>query len=346
MQCCTDNHAFPIDHHPQGYAEPGSSQNWDIFADPCCPPQIPTANLQGFYTSPSAADRNAMTTEQSPTMSDFYSMPPSAPSHPAPLLCMWGECSDTFSTMEELICHVNISHLRLPFHAPPDPDSPPQLQQCLWKDCHDFRNPLNLPPGVHSDLASTILTSHIVQEHLGQYITSPCEWRRRLEAQRRSTSQGIEFQMQQQQQQIAMAQDTMHINAVDALRLSPAESISGDSSLSSHDCETGAHKCHWKECGRNFDSCDALTDHLNQDHVGGGKSHYDCFWAGCRRNGSNGFTSKQKICRHLQSHTGHRPFECKICKQKFSEAATLQQHMRRHTQESKTLIEIFPLHIV
>lgn len=34
-------------------------------------------------------------------------------------------------------------------------------------------------------------------------------------------------------------------------------------------------------------------------------------------------------------HTGHKPFQCKLCKQHFSESATLQQHMRRHTHESK-----------
>ncbi|KAJ2968835.1 hypothetical protein NUW54_g13104 [Trametes sanguinea] len=33
------------------------------------------------------------------------------------------------------------------------------------------------------------------------------------------------------------------------------------------------------------------------------------------------------------SHTGHRPFQCSVCHQHFSEAATLAQHMRRHTQE-------------
>ena len=38
---------------------------------------------------------------------------------------------------------------------------------------------------------------------------------------------------------------------------------------------------------------------------------------------------------HRQSHTGHRPFQCEVCLQNFSEAATLQQHMRRHTQESE-----------
>jgi uncharacterized Zn-finger protein len=36
----------------------------------------------------------------------------------------------------------------------------------------------------------------------------------------------------------------------------------------------------------------------------------------------------------MQSHTGHRPFQCKTCGLHFSETATLQQHMRRHTQES------------
>ena len=29
--------------------------------------------------------------------------------------------------------------------------------------------------------------------------------------------------------------------------------------------------------------------------------------------------------------------KCQVCKQNFSEAATLQQHMRRHTQESKLI---------
>jgi len=41
-----------------------------------------------------------------------------------------------------------------------------------------------------------------------------------------------------------------------------------------------------------------------------------------------------------QSHTGYRPFQCPECLQNFSEAATLQQHKRRHTQESRCISEI------
>ncbi|RXW22145.1 hypothetical protein EST38_g3724 [Candolleomyces aberdarensis] len=93
------------------------------------------------------------------------------------------------------------------------------------------------------------------------------------------------------------------------------------------------HLCNWLDCEACFSSSAELTEHLTAEHVGGGKARYDCFWKGCDRHGERGFSSKQKICRHLQSHTGHRPFQCELCHQNFSEAATLQQHMRRHTQE-------------
>lgn len=43
----------------------------------------------------------------------------------------------------------------------------------------------------------------------------------------------------------------------------------------------------------------------------------------------------------FQSHTGHRPFQCQVCNQSFSEAATLQQHMRRHTRESESSLSRF-----
>ncbi|KAF8637585.1 hypothetical protein AX17_002654 [Amanita inopinata Kibby_2008] len=93
------------------------------------------------------------------------------------------------------------------------------------------------------------------------------------------------------------------------------------------------HKCMWQGCNDCFKSSDEVTRHLSLVHVGSGHTTYECFWKGCTRNGDAGFTSKQKISRHLQSHTGHRPFQCSVCHQYFSEAATLQQHMRRHTRE-------------
>ncbi|KDN42823.1 hypothetical protein RSAG8_06577, partial [Rhizoctonia solani AG-8 WAC10335] len=98
--------------------------------------------------------------------------------------------------------------------------------------------------------------------------------------------------------------------------------------------DSQTHACRWTGCSESFPTCAALTDHLSSVHVGRGKASYDCHWADCNRHGEkNGFSSKQKVLRHLQSHTGHRPFRCEVCGLDFSEAATLQQHMRRHTQE-------------
>ncbi|KAF8627796.1 hypothetical protein AX15_004222 [Amanita polypyramis BW_CC] len=93
------------------------------------------------------------------------------------------------------------------------------------------------------------------------------------------------------------------------------------------------HKCLWHGCNEVFGTCEELTVHLSEVHVGSGRAIYECFWKGCTRNKGACFGSRQKINRHLQSHTGHRPFQCSVCHQNFSEVATLQQHMRRHTQE-------------
>ncbi|KAI5481157.1 hypothetical protein MNV49_005592 [Pseudohyphozyma bogoriensis] len=97
---------------------------------------------------------------------------------------------------------------------------------------------------------------------------------------------------------------------------------------------TGAHVCKWKSCGLTFDTSPELMSHLSLDHVGSGKASYTCEWEGCERSGDGkGFAQRQKVMRHLQTHTGDRPFVCEVCSKSFSEATTLTQHMRVHTQE-------------
>ncbi|TIA83560.1 hypothetical protein E3P98_00758 [Wallemia ichthyophaga] len=107
------------------------------------------------------------------------------------------------------------------------------------------------------------------------------------------------------------------------------------------------YRCDWLNCKQHdveFGSTEELMTHLSTEHVGSGKAEYSCMWRGCEKSGSGSgssssstrgrvFSSRQKIMRHLQSHTGHRPFECPVCHRFFSEAATLQQHMRKHTRE-------------
>ncbi|KAI7830516.1 hypothetical protein BC939DRAFT_284831 [Gamsiella multidivaricata] len=92
------------------------------------------------------------------------------------------------------------------------------------------------------------------------------------------------------------------------------------------------HRCRWKGCTRIFTNFDSLTSHLSEDHIGMGKSEYVCEWEGCERNG-RGFGQRQKAMRHIQTHTGDKPYQCQLCRKRFSEANIMAQHMRTHTGE-------------
>lgn len=94
------------------------------------------------------------------------------------------------------------------------------------------------------------------------------------------------------------------------------------------------HACCWGTCQAQFDSLDELNSHLSQEHVGSGKSSYRCEWRGCSRaaQGEEGaFKQRQKLQRHLQTHTNFRPFVCTVCNAAFGEATGLSLHMRTHS---------------
>lgn len=92
------------------------------------------------------------------------------------------------------------------------------------------------------------------------------------------------------------------------------------------------HACRWMNCTERFEAFDKLTIHLSKVHVGSGKSEYRCHWVPCDRDGKL-FSQRQKIMRHIQTHTGAKPFQCQICQKHFSEANIMTQHMRTHTGE-------------
>ncbi|KAI0034444.1 hypothetical protein K488DRAFT_77200 [Vararia minispora EC-137] len=235
---------------------------------------------------------------------------------------MWGGCNAQFASLNDLVGHVNLIHLR-PVTFPQDRSPVPVADSslsCRWDNCNNYPSMQSIPGSSSStslEAAIGVLSEHLFHDHLG-------------------------VQVPPYPPQSAPIGNSISSPPEVAPSLTSASSTAsiGTPESASVSEETENAACRWRGCGLAFGSTEELTLHITTAHVGAGKAHYECYWDGCLRNGDKGFSSKQKICRHLQSHTGHRPFQCKLCKQNFSEAATLQQHMRRHTQEKPYVCDV------
>lgn len=86
-------------------------------------------------------------------------------------------------------------------------------------------------------------------------------------------------------------------------------------------------------CNRTHASEGELQHHLQDEHIGLGKSEYRCCWVGCARNGGKVFVQRQKLLRHIHVHTHYKPCVCKVCGARFAVAAMLKQHARTHSGE-------------
>ncbi|KAJ7245145.1 hypothetical protein B0H12DRAFT_790290 [Mycena haematopus] len=330
LDCCTDFHSYYEE--PRNHPETTNAWSWDsslkTFVCGCgggsrmdCVPPNGTAEADMNFLM--ALDSAISTpTESTPS-------PPDTPevNHPqAPALaCMWGNCGASFVSLSDLAEHVNVVHLCHPsLPSPLTTSDPPAFSSltCQWKDCTIYPTP-DLVPGPSSGQIDSMLrglSSHLLHDHLGLVDVPPC------------------FQPDH-----ICVPPCFHPHLCDVPHPDPPETSEPVQSTLPPENESpespAGHVCRWSSCGQSFTSLDELTQHLTDAHVGSGKTSYDCYWQDCPRHGESGFASKQKLSRHLQSHTGHRPFQCKVCMQNFSEAATLQQHMRRHTQEKPYLCD-------
>ncbi|KAH9888844.1 hypothetical protein C8Q73DRAFT_654664 [Cubamyces lactineus] len=299
------------------------------------PQLVPSPAFQPSPPPLSTSTQGSGTNVPSPHLADLPS--PIVQSPAAPLLqCKWAGCFATFNSLSDLVGHVNLQHLRMPspaagfaspYMTPPSTDGHNPSHTlgdgsvaCLWEDCRLYPSSQSVPGPSSGNTYDVLdfLASHLLQDHLGLPARPPAHTPTQAQF-GHGDFQAVPSPLSQ---------------CSSATETSVLPEGGPPTPVPEHDCSApSAHVCKWKDCGQSFSSCDALTEHIASAHIGSGRAHYDCFWEGCTRNGESGFASKQKISRHMQSHTGHRPFQCTICNQNFSEAATLAQHMRRHTQE-------------
>jgi hypothetical protein len=230
---------------------------------------------------------------------------------------LWNGCGSSFTSLEELITHVNISHLRTYSSGIPEPfadlSSYMRLSQdalsCQWDNCHEFSS-----TSVSSNLrldALNSLAGHLFHDHLG--LQDGPEDHVVISANHAALvdvglpvpvpdlSQDVEMRAEERgsdnkRQGMPLARNVKQ-NDINKPK-NERRPTAGEAKRSKTAGVT--EKCHWRGCEHSFESVDDLMNHLTVVHVGSGKNHYECFWDGCERNGQNGFGSKQKVCRHLQ----------------------------------------------
>lgn len=97
--------------------------------------------------------------------------------------------------------------------------------------------------------------------------------------------------------------------------------------VNGEDGETG------QVCGQVFGNNSDLQQHLCDHHIAqmSSKTKYKCLWDGCSRKAEANFASRNKLRRHISTHTAYKPHICGECGQGFSAKQALEQHIRTHT---------------
>lgn len=273
------------------------------------------------------------------------------------LVCHWDNCDQS---VEDILSHVKNDHIDCCSHHPheacKDEKVNPnyhqkfhQLQQqesisCLWNACEFQTNEADeLAPHLHNHYDRETNNSNFLHNQAKENGINPfqCEWK------------FCDFESHDYQDFVLHVKD--HAQSLVRFQLPSPPSIpqltpSSESStpqtpiLSGNSINSAASTppfsevptCRWLcegiPCNKNFASPHELSEHVVEDHIGSRKNEYTCLWEGCERN-HRPFKQRQKIIRHLQTHSKNKPFQCVICGTTFAEQAILKQHMRVHSGE-------------
>ena len=305
---------------------------------------LPTNHARDPYAGPSPSLSAITSFSDSNTFSSAFSTPLEPAACPSSLYihhspptfahaehtCLWNGCRSSFSSLAELVSHVNLSHLSVNSSEHPDPFAAPSScvrfssealgLSCQWDNCHEYSSPSG---SLAFENALNSLTGHLLHDHLGlqgtptshNAVTANTIATTILPTPEPEPDRDVEMRDREQNSHPQTDQQRNVLPDRSVKQGDVAEEHSAYERSPSTEGRTlssiidGTERCCWGECGLSFASVDDLMNHLTTDHVGSGKNHYECFWSNCERSGKKGFSSKQKVCRHLQVRICLRAFD-------------------------------------
>jgi hypothetical protein len=232
----------------------------------------------------------------------YYTPPASNTTTPSQLLpCRWNDCGYSAPDLAELETHELAKHHPAATAAQANGVS---LFQCEWKAC------------TYSCTDMDQFMAHVRNEHVSMMMLG---------------------QTKIKNESIELAKIKTEENAT---TVAPTAAACPTAVVKTEAQLPKQHLCRWlcgptdseTECGIIFDSTQALHQHVIDHHIGSRQPSYICRWAECDRHG-RAFPQRQKIHRHLITHTKNKPFTCSVCGAAFSESVVLTQHMRIHSGE-------------
>ncbi len=87
---------------------------------------------------------------------------------------------------------------------------------------------------------------------------------------------------------------------------------------------TKQHSC--RKCKKSFRVFGTLRKHMKEVHPR--EMSYPCTWKTCK----SSFPNQYRLTRHLQTHTGDKPFKCGKCKNSFVDKWAFMNHERSHSR--------------
>ncbi|EDO41153.1 predicted protein, partial [Nematostella vectensis] len=96
--------------------------------------------------------------------------------------------------------------------------------------------------------------------------------------------------------------------------------------------------CKWNECTAHISCTSDLSEHVHQSHVEPMVTQdvYVCLWQGCKVFNKPS-CSHSWLSKHMNSHTGDKPWKCVIggCSLSFASCEGLSRHVSQHFNEPK-----------